>query len=571
MLKRTVTTLRDAFTYARWIQAGKPSPPPHVVKQRALKQYARQYGLKVLVETGTYYGHMVAAMKPHFDRIYSIELGRELFDLARQKFAKDSHISILHGDSGEVLRELLADINEPCLFWLDAHYSVGVTACGDKQSPILAELAAILSHPVPGHVVLVDDVREFGVKDEWPSLVELGEFVASYDESLNLTVHDDILRITIPPASVSMPRRESSPRVGLPTLSFPIQPYAARVSGRMEKEDSPLVSVITPIYNYARFIEQTIQSVLNQTLRSFEIIVVDDGSTDNTREIVARFGSQVRYVWQHNSGQGAARNRGIKEARGKFIALLDADDYWMADKLEKQIKVFQNDPDLGLVYSLFYYFESESGAIVGYKPIAECFRGHVLREMFQSCLIGSPTPLIRREVFDSVGLFREDLKGVEDYEMWLRISAQFRIDFVSEVLAMYRVHQSGCADRSCEMWTQLMIAVLTKCQQSNPSITVSNLNKRIAQITQYAQGRNEHSRNNAERFYQRGKVRLARNESAILDFIKSLYYCPWRLTAWAGFLLCFLPRFITVKVFSGQRAIFTSQTLPSTKAQYTQY
>jgi hypothetical protein len=192
---RIYPSFRDGRILLRWILAGRPLPPPHLVKQRAIRSYARTFRLPVFVETGTYRGDMVAAVKKNFERIYSIELGRELFEAAKRRFAADPRVTLLQGDSGEVLRDLLPRIDRPCLFWLDSHFSDADTARSALITPIRRELEHILSHPLARrHVILVDDARLFNGEDDYPTLDSLQDVVlrAGFRGCI---VKDDIIRI----------------------------------------------------------------------------------------------------------------------------------------------------------------------------------------------------------------------------------------------------------------------------------------------------------------------------------------------------------------------------------------
>ncbi len=186
---------RDARILLRWNLAGRPVPPPHLVKQRAVRAYAEKFRLPVFVETGTYRGDMVEAVKRDFARVYSIELGVELHRLARERFAADPNVTILQGDSGEVLRGLLPGIDRPALFWLDGHFSEGDTARGALITPILSELDHILAHPLARrHVILVDDARLFNGEDDYPTLESLNAVLARAGFPA-CRVRDDIIRI----------------------------------------------------------------------------------------------------------------------------------------------------------------------------------------------------------------------------------------------------------------------------------------------------------------------------------------------------------------------------------------
>lgn len=179
----------------KWVAAGRPAPPPHVVKQNVLRETARALNLKVLVETGTYLGDMVNEMIPAFDRVYSIELSNELCELARRRFSGRDSVTILQGDSGTELLKLVRTVKVPILFWLDGHYSAGMTALGAKHTPIFEELEAIFSFADPGSAVVVDDARLFGSEAGYPSLDELFAFIKQRSPSSHVYVKHDSIRI----------------------------------------------------------------------------------------------------------------------------------------------------------------------------------------------------------------------------------------------------------------------------------------------------------------------------------------------------------------------------------------
>lgn len=179
-----------------WERKGKPVPPPHIVKQQTLLAYSMMYNLKILVETGTYYGDMIEAMKEVFERLYSIELSHELYEKAKKKFKGVSNIELINGDSGVELLVLMNKIHEPALFWLDGHYSGGVTAKGEKDTPVLEELHQILNAPEKGHVIIIDDARFFGTDPAFPSLDELKDFINSKRSDLDIVVQDDSIIIS---------------------------------------------------------------------------------------------------------------------------------------------------------------------------------------------------------------------------------------------------------------------------------------------------------------------------------------------------------------------------------------
>jgi hypothetical protein len=147
------------------------------------------------VETGTFFGDMIYAQKNQFDKLISIELDDYLFERAKKRFKNQPHIKILKGDSGEKIAEILATMNEPCLFWLDAHYSGGPTARGELTTPIFQEMGQILTHRIQNHVVLIDDARLFNGSDGYPTFRELQNFVDSFDPGRLVWIENDTITI----------------------------------------------------------------------------------------------------------------------------------------------------------------------------------------------------------------------------------------------------------------------------------------------------------------------------------------------------------------------------------------
>jgi len=187
---------RQMKQIAQWEKNGKPIPPPHAVKQQTLQYYAEKYNLKTLVETGTYYGDMVEAMREVFAHIYSIELSRELYEKARRRFEGEKHIELIWGDSGVEMEKIMKKMNHSALFWLDGHYSAGETARSDKDTPIYEELNHILNAKETRNVIIIDDARNFGMDPEYPTMEELTDFVRLKRPDLNIVVENDSIRIT---------------------------------------------------------------------------------------------------------------------------------------------------------------------------------------------------------------------------------------------------------------------------------------------------------------------------------------------------------------------------------------
>lgn len=206
----------------------------------------------------------------------------------------------------------------------------------------------------------------------------------------------------------------------------------------------PQVSVVIPAYNAAPWIAETLASVLAQTLQDFEIIVVDDGSTDETAGIVAKI-EHLQYIHKANGGAASARNVGIRLARGDYIAFVDADDLWLPDKLRLQVKLLRQS-GLEWVYSDAYAFDGVTGrTLFAFSKLRHQYSGDVLSHLFLGDFIPMPTPVVKRTIFEERGYFDElpVAQGVEDWDMWLRIAARYPIGLVNCPLAGYRVHAAS--------------------------------------------------------------------------------------------------------------------------------
>jgi len=207
----------------------------------------------------------------------------------------------------------------------------------------------------------------------------------------------------------------------------------------------PKVSIIIPTYNRAYLLPRTIKSVLNQTFKDFELIIVDDGSLDNTREVVEEFqkkDQRVKYIWQENSGRPARpKNVGIKNAKGEYIAFLDSDDEWLPEKLEKQLSLFEysKKKSLGLV-SCNAFIISQGGKILGeyHTSKVKFFLPEFLE---QSRVLSNSGIILPKDIIKRVGFFDEKTGFAEDQDMWIRIAkAGYSFDFVAEPLFKYYIH-----------------------------------------------------------------------------------------------------------------------------------
>ncbi|WP_051694384.1 glycosyltransferase family 2 protein [Desulfohalovibrio reitneri] len=199
-----------------------------------------------------------------------------------------------------------------------------------------------------------------------------------------------------------------------------------------------LVSVVVSAYNYAAYIPQALDSVLAQTHADLDVVVVDDGSTDNTAEVVARYLSdpRVRYVYQDNAGQAAAKNRGLRESASDLVAFLDADDVCLPTRIEKQLRLF-DDPDVGVVYAKRVLIDAlGKESPFNHPPL---YRGWVLDRAFVDNFICFSSSMVRKPFFLRAGGFDESMAMGIDYDLWIRMAAICAFDYVDEELVKYRV------------------------------------------------------------------------------------------------------------------------------------
>lgn len=219
------------------------------------------------------------------------------------------------------------------------------------------------------------------------------------------------------------------------------------------------ISIIIPTYNHSKFVCQAVESALAQTLPAYEIIVVDDGSTDETTEVLAKYKTQICYVKQENQGVSAARNNGVNTASGDFVAFLDADDIWFPQKLEWQIKKFTEEKELGLVHCGYIDID-ENGDFL--QEHIDGMAGWVAEEMlfFKRPVIlgGGSGSFIPKKVFQEVGGFDLRLSTSADWDLYFRIAQKWQIGFVPKILLKYRLHSSNMHGNIKTMQDDMLLA-----------------------------------------------------------------------------------------------------------------
>jgi len=295
-----------------------------------------------------------------------------------------------------------------------------------------------------------------------------------------------------------------------------------------------MVSVIIPSYNCGPYVTRAIESVLGQTYKEYEIIIVDDGSTDNTKKIVEKYLNfkNINYIYQKNKGVAVARNTGIINAKGNYIAFLDADDYWVQEKLAVQIKVFEKKPDLELIHSNVYVAYENSTKIdkycmnINYNKLSQ--KKLVEKILFWEADISMPSVIIKRIVFDRVGYFDEKLTylGCEDREFFLRAFPKIKTFFLNDYLAYYFQRKNSLTKK------------FDKMQEGREYLI-----EKIIMGTDYFKNKNKIRRICYSKLYFRMGTNFFRSENkkdAIKRFIESIKYY-FNLMSIFYISICFLP------------------------------
>ncbi len=206
-------------------------------------------------------------------------------------------------------------------------------------------------------------------------------------------------------------------------------------------------SIIIPTYNRLSFLKEAVESVLNQTYQDFELILVDDGSTDGTKEFAAGLSNRLKYVYQKNSGPSAARNRGISASRGEYITFLDSDDLWLETKLQVELDFLKANREAIVCYTDEIWIRK--GVRVNPKNKHRKYSGWIFEQCLPLCIVSPSSVLMRREFFESVGYFDEKLPACEDYDLWLRASLKMPFHFIPRKLIMKR---GGHTDQLSRQW-----------------------------------------------------------------------------------------------------------------------
>lgn len=234
---------------------------------------------------------------------------------------------------------------------------------------------------------------------------------------------------------------------------------------------SPLVTVVIPCYNRARYVREAVDSALSQTHPCIEIIAVDDGSTDETPDILATYGDRIRVMTQANAGSSAARNAAVVVARGAYLAWLDSDDSWLPEKLERQLAVARRWPEAALIHTRCLLMDENSTLIPSTEPAEthpNALETDALARLVLHCYPNTSSCLIRRDAWEQVGGFRSDWLFAEDWEFCLRLAEHFPFAYVGSPLARYRIHSgSKTADRLPHAEGQVRMRQHLECRKAD--------------------------------------------------------------------------------------------------------
>lgn len=279
--------------------------------------------------------------------------------------------------------------------------------------------------------------------------------------------------------------------------------------------DYPEISVIIPAYNAEKTILSTINSVLNQTFSDFELIIINDGSTDSTLNVANSVeDSRIKVLNYENGGVSEARNRGVKLSRGSLITFLDADDLWTADKLELQLKALKENPKAGIAYSWTFFMDEDGKSHHTIDPIF--FEGNVLHNLLISNFIASGSnPLIRKEAIDSVGFFDRSISGAaEDWDYWIRLATKWTYAVVPKEQIFYRQSRRSMSS-NIEYNEECQLRVVKNFFESAPQDLASLKKRSLSNIYRHS------SKLYLDKFTEKKELR-----SSVLKLVKAVHLFP---------------------------------------------
>lgn len=273
---------------------------------------------------------------------------------------------------------------------------------------------------------------------------------------------------------------------------------------------TPFFSIIIPTYNRIDFLTIAIPSVINQTFSDWELVVVDDGSRDKTKEYIDSLNNpQIKYIYQKNSGVSTARNTGIAAAKGKWICFLDSDDRFRSDKLQITYKYIQKYPDYQIFHSEEIWYRN--GKLLSQKKHHKKTRGFVFEEAVKICFISISTVAIKQEIFKKIGVFDETFPACEDYEFWLRATAKYPIYLIPEYLTIKEGGHACQQSQKYPAMDKFRIDALIKILKSK-TLTQEQAQTALTELKQkwkiYLTGARKRGKNEEINFYEKELLHL---------------------------------------------------------------
>lgn len=214
------------------------------------------------------------------------------------------------------------------------------------------------------------------------------------------------------------------------------------------------ITIIIPSYNQGQFIEETIKSVINQSYKNFELIVIDNQSTDQTKEILRKYSSQIKVVCDKDTGQTNAINKGFKMAAGDILAYLNSDDLYEKNTLKIVADYFKKNPKIKIVYGKGKFI-NEKGKFLGFYKT----KPPTLKNLFKECVISQPTVFMRREVYEQIGPFDESLNFAMDYDYWIKVAKKYKFYFINKTIASTRLHKQSKTSQSKKVFEEVLIVL----------------------------------------------------------------------------------------------------------------
>lgn len=379
------------------------------------------YKRKIFVETGTQLGGGVkTALDVGFKKIYSVEINDNCFKKSSERFRDNEKVNLIKGDSKEELSKILSQIQEPSTIWLDGHTDLG--------TPIMDEIKALQQCKIKNHTLLIDDVR---------NLKGLYK---------NLDFNDILNKI-----------REINPNY---TLSFIDSTHFPNDILVAQEKPKPKISAMMLTHNRKNWLRGAIKGILNQTYKDFELIIIDNASTDGTKEMVEEFDDErITYIRNKKNLYPSAVNQMINLANGEYIAICDDDDISLPERFEKSVEFLEKNLDVAMIGGAVIYIDKEGNEINRKKYPKELTFWDIYRS---DGMINSSTVMMRKSILEEVGGYDMKSNVAYDYDLYLRIAKEHRIRNLDFFLSKYRVHGNNLSLNNLELTAKYRQRALLK-------------------------------------------------------------------------------------------------------------